>query len=68
MPIYDFKCQQCGAITEQMHRYPRRKGKCLTCGGPALRIYSVRPRRTVDAPFWSRSMGVHPDQIVEEKR
>jgi len=41
MPIYEFKCEKCGAIFEVLQKVndPVQK-KCIRCGGPAKKALS----------------------------
>ncbi len=73
MPLFDFKCEKCGdVITDQLFRKdPPILIPCKLCPGMAKRIFSLGrgagsgESRTI----YSRSMGVHPNQIADmEKR
>jgi putative FmdB family regulatory protein len=41
MPIYEYRCQACGAVFEKIRRQPAEKESCPKCGGDAMRSVSV---------------------------
>lgn len=71
MPLFDFKCEKCGDVQERFFRKdPPTLAPCEICPGMAKRIFSLGRgsgsggSRTI----YSRSMGVHPNQIAEMER
>lgn len=68
MPFYDFKCEKCGKIFDEL--LPMSKSsqpqKC-ECGGTAVKIYtnSRIDATMVDNERWSWALGVNEDQIPE---
>ena len=42
MPIYDFKCDSCGAIEERFAKVSDTTGVCSTCNNPMHRIITTR--------------------------
>ena len=47
MPIYEFRCQQCGAEFEELVKAGGKAGVCPTCGSERVeRVYSAQA-----APF-----------------
>ena len=44
MPIYDYRCTQCGATTEVRHGFNERyETPCSACGGPVARVFNPAP-------------------------
>ncbi|HKK01347.1 MAG TPA: zinc ribbon domain-containing protein [Desulfuromonadales bacterium] len=41
MPIYEYRCQACGAVFEKIRRQPTEKEACPKCGGDAIRGVSA---------------------------
>jgi putative FmdB family regulatory protein len=37
MPLYDFKCSECGTVFEENHSFETKKVGCKFCGGIAER-------------------------------
>ena len=72
MPLFDFKCEKCNDVQERLFRKdPPILIPCKLCVGMAKRIFSLGrgPGSGESRTIYSRSMGVHPDQIPEmEKR
>lgn len=60
MPIYDFKCDSCETITEELVKSSVRTIKCVNCGGKASRQLSA-PRVN-----WLE-MGAQPDASPEAR-
>jgi len=54
MPIYEYECPECGAITEDICPMSGRKDiiTCNECGGDAKRTMSFRGIVNPDAPNW----------------
>jgi len=72
MPLYDFECENCNKITEEMFLIAERPSyiPCPDCGGKAIRIISigVKGGNAESRVLWSKAFGIHPDQIPEMKR
>lgn len=73
MPIYEYKCQDCGIVFEQYSNIPTRNRKrTCKCGGKADRIICQGACRVSelmkDNPRWSDSMGINPDQLGEARK
>ena len=44
MPLYDYKCAQCGAVTEVRHGFDQtHDAPCAKCGGPLKRVFNPAP-------------------------
>jgi putative FmdB family regulatory protein len=44
MPLYDYKCQQCGKVTEIRHGFDESHADpCPACGGALKRVFSAAP-------------------------
>lgn len=71
MPLYEYKCRECGTLTEAFRRVARRNRapKC-ECGGKTKKVFS---RASTDVLNWeqtvlSDSMGVSKHQVAEHRR
>jgi putative FmdB family regulatory protein len=55
MPIFDFKCNDCGSLTEEITSTDIRRIECSVCGSAADRIISgqflIDPRMGLDPCF-----------------
>jgi putative FmdB family regulatory protein len=44
MPLYDYKCKQCGKVTEVRHGFDEsHTDPCPACGGAVARVFSAAP-------------------------
>jgi putative FmdB family regulatory protein len=44
MPLYDYKCTQCGKVTEVRHGFNESHADpCPACGGTMQRVFSAAP-------------------------
>jgi putative FmdB family regulatory protein len=44
MPLYDYKCTQCGKVTEVKHGFNESHADpCPACGGKMARVFSAAP-------------------------
>ncbi len=44
MPLYDYKCSACGAITEVRHGFDdTHDDRCAACGGALVRVFNPAP-------------------------
>ena len=44
MPLYDYKCKQCGKVTEVRHGFDAtHTDPCPSCGGAVQRVFSAAP-------------------------
>lgn len=44
MPLYDYRCKACGAVTEVRHGFDERfDGVCSKCGGELVRVFNPAP-------------------------
>ncbi len=44
MPLYDYKCAQCGRVSEVRHGFNEAHGDpCPACGGPLARVFNPAP-------------------------
>jgi len=50
MPIFEYRCHDCGNLIEKIQRDPKPDVPCPKCSGPAQRIVS---RPSVSAPAQS---------------
>ena len=74
MPTYCFRCLTCNRVFERVLPIAEREdGQICHCGGPGKRDI-VSEQRTVGMPAkgWatglvSTSLGVHPEQVPEER-
>ena len=48
MVLYDYKCEQCEEVTEQMGKYEDRVIVCPSCKAPSNRIISKTKRSQLD--------------------
>jgi len=39
--LYEFKCEKCKRVTEELVKLGTQKIKCPACGAPALKVLSV---------------------------
>ena len=72
MPLFKFKfvCEDCGIEEEKFFKISPITIVCSVCSGVSNRtVIPVRRTRNESSTIFSRSMGVHPNQIAEfEKR
>ncbi len=74
MPTFDYKCKDCGESFEVFSPVigvPAGRVACEICkNGRARRMYTLGPGVSSGAgrSFWSKAMGVLPEQISEMKR
>lgn len=44
MPLYDYKCKECGKVTEVRHGFDEsHSDPCPACGGAVQRVFSAAP-------------------------
>jgi putative FmdB family regulatory protein len=44
MPLYDYKCTKCGAVTEVRHGFTEsHRDPCPACGAPMARVFNPAP-------------------------
>lgn len=44
MPLYDYQCSQCGAVTEVRHGFDQtHDAPCEKCGGSLKRVFNPAP-------------------------
>jgi putative FmdB family regulatory protein len=44
MPLYDYKCKECGKVTEVRHGFNEgHADPCPACGGAVRRVFSAAP-------------------------
>jgi putative FmdB family regulatory protein len=44
MPLYDYRCAQCGAVTEIRHGFnDSHQDPCAACGGTMSRVFNPAP-------------------------
>jgi putative FmdB family regulatory protein len=44
MPLYDYKCKDCGKVTEVRHGFnDSHSDPCPACGGTVARVFSAAP-------------------------
>lgn len=44
MPLYDYRCAKCGAVTEIRHGFNETHAEpCAACGGTLSRVFSAAP-------------------------
>lgn len=44
MPLYDYQCSQCGAVTEVRHGFDQtHDAPCAKCGGSLKRVFNPAP-------------------------
>lgn len=41
MPIFEYRCRECGETIEKIQRLPAEEIACPNCGQPARRVVSV---------------------------
>jgi putative FmdB family regulatory protein len=75
MPVYCYKCAQCGVSRTEIRPISRRNNPvpCGVCGAGAMKrdLTAERVNSTdmeYDKPILSDSMGVHPRQVAEHRR
>ena len=72
MPLFKFKfkCDNCHNIEERFFKVSPATIVCSVCSEISVRINSIIPktRGGVSRTIYSRSMGVHPDQIPEMEK
>jgi len=69
--MYDFECEQCGTITEDMFLIDERPDYilCPKCQERAIRIISHRVKGNAESrEMWSKAFGINPDQIPEMRQ
>jgi putative FmdB family regulatory protein len=61
MPLYDYRCVACGAVTEVRHGFGEsHEGPCPSCGGALRRVFNPPPIHFKGSGFYvtdSRSGG-----------
>jgi putative FmdB family regulatory protein len=72
MPVYAYKCKQCGEEQTDVRavKARNRPAKCR-CGGRAIRALALetpKSERDYASPILSDAMGVHPSQVDEHRR
>ena len=70
MPIYEYKCNKCGQITEefQIDTNVNNELLCKKCGGNTKKIVSRVNTDLINNERYSNTMGVNPRQIKEAER
>lgn len=72
MPIYCFKCSQCGQRKDALRRFSQRNDRmgCPVCGAPMRRdlLAEVPAKPAGFETIWSEALGVHPSQVAEHRR
>lgn len=41
MPIFDFKCRECGSVTERFVKSSTEEARCSCCGGETDKLLSM---------------------------
>lgn len=72
MPIYSFRCDECGVVFDDFRMISDRNSpaKCK-CGGSARRSFideQPHTHRDYDKPVLSDAMGCHPDQVKQHRK
>jgi hypothetical protein len=75
MPLFrfEFKCENCHSIEEKFFKSPPITAVCSDCSGVSVRtaIPGRKTRRKTRGEIktiYSRSMGVHPNQIADMEK
>lgn len=73
MPIYCYRCKECEKREEMVRPSGdrRRFPDCPDCGQKMVRDFATEAgskKFAVGHTYFSSSMGVHPDQVEEEKK
>lgn len=67
MPLYDYKCRDCGEVFERFARISATTHKC-DCGGLADRMISRSHNVHGDLePYWDENMGEKPVFVKSKK-
>jgi putative FmdB family regulatory protein len=54
MPLYDYRCAQCGYVVEVRHGFDEPfKGTCEKCGGELQRVFNPAPIHFKGAGFYA---------------
>ena len=71
MPMYDFKCEDCGKIkAELIPTYIEVEDACIrcpACDGDSFRIFTLGKGVSAGEgrTMWSKAMGINPEQIQQ---
>jgi putative FmdB family regulatory protein len=71
MPIYEFVCEQCGWVAEELRPMKDSgKAKVCECGQKMIRCFNPPARFGMDweNPCLDDSVGVMPNQVAEHRR
>jgi len=70
MPLYDYRCEQCGNIEERFFSIKKLKKtiKCPKCGGRAGRFWGKPPANHIFKPFWHEHLDDHPVYIETKQQ
>lgn len=68
MPIYDYKCQECGRVHEHYAKIDQAVMPCDECAGIAKRMITARYSVIPDLqPYWDPHIGKEPVYITSKK-
>lgn len=67
--LYPYKCGVCGNKQDEFRIVDKRDDLllCEECGSVCHRIYDFTRKNAETQGYYSRTMGVHPAQVAEEK-
>lgn len=74
MPLYCYRCQNCGATDEivKTMKDADRQESCVICDKVMVRDYGAESKGVVGTEkgetFWSQSLAISPSQAAEHKR
>lgn len=72
MPLYSYKCGVCSHKQDELRTIAKRNDLvlCEKCGSVCNRNFDHcrTITRTKSRGYWSNTMGVHPEQVAEERQ
>ena len=68
MPTYDYECESCKTVVEQVHRISEKpkKSKCSCCGGKLIKLIST-PTFVLKGEGWASS-GYSKSSLKDTKK
>ena len=69
MPLYDYRCQKCGEVTEVQHRYDEPgPSECPHCGGELTKLISAPALQFKGSGFYLTDYGREGQKKQTESR
>jgi putative FmdB family regulatory protein len=68
MPLYDFKCTECGQVQEHIAHIEERIGECVDCQGLTKRMISANYNVIGDVDFVTDNITGDPIRVSSRKQ